>query len=158
DPDRDQQVPAAATCDVGHASPAHAERLPALCPFRDIEGFLALERRNRDVTAERERREVERNLAVEIVPFALKERVLLHVDDDVQVAGGSAVGPGLALAAQTHALARRNAGWNAYGDLALLLQSSGAAARLTRLGDNLPGATTLTARARDREEPLLIAK
>jgi hypothetical protein len=141
-----------------HPAAADAEGLSALCGFGDGEGFLALERRNLDVSAERERGEVERNLAVEIVAFTLKERVLLNVHDDVQIAGGTTVGSGLALAAQTQTLTSCDARRDAHRDLALLLQSSRAAACFARLGDDLPGTAALAAGARDREEPLLITK
>ena len=59
--------------------------------------------------AERERREADRHLAVEIVAFAVEERVLLHVDDDVEIAGRAAGAAVLALAVEPQPLAGRDA-------------------------------------------------
>ena len=44
----------------------------------------------RDLAAQRERRVVQRDFAEQIVAVALEERMVLDVDDDVQVAGRSA--------------------------------------------------------------------
>ena len=45
-------------------------------------------------------------LAIEVVPLAMEERVLLDVDDDVEVAGRSAGGAVLAFAVEAQPLAR----------------------------------------------------
>ena len=42
------------------------------------------------MAAERKRWKCHRQLAVEVVLFAVEERMLLHVDDDVEVAGRAA--------------------------------------------------------------------
>ena len=158
DLDRDEQVAVAAAADVGHALAAHAERRAALRACRNRERLVAVERRDLDLAAERERREVQRHLAVQVVAVALEERVLLHVDDDVEIAGRAAARAGFAFAAEAQALAGGDAGGDADGELLLLLHASRAAARRARLGDDRAGAAALAARARDGEEALLIAK
>ena len=99
-----------------------------------------------------------RQLAVEIVPFAVEESVLLDVDDDVEVAGGTAGGAMLAFAVQAQPLAGRDAGRNLHRELALAADAARAAARLARLGDRLAGAAAVRARARDGQESLLLAE
>src|ERR1041385_5666346 len=112
----DEQVAtAAAGDDVGHAAAAKAEGRAALRALGNLERLLTLERWDGDVAAERHRRIVHRNLAEQIVAIAVEERVLLHVDDDVEVAGRTAAGTRLAFAAQAQALAAGDAGGNFYG-------------------------------------------
>ena len=111
-----------------------------------------------DLAAERQRREVQRDFAVQIVAVALEERVLLHVNDDVEIAGGAALRAAFAFAVEAHALPGGNAGGNLHRQLALLLDEPGAAAGHARLGDDLARAPALPAGAGDREEPLLIAQ
>ena len=90
------------------------------------------------------------DLAVEVVFLALEERVLLHVDDDVEIAGRAAGGAVLAFAVEAQALARGDAGRNLHRELALAADAAGAAARLARLGDDLAGAAALAARSARR--------
>ena len=72
-----------------------------------------------DRAAERDDGEGDVDLAVQVVAVALELRVLGDVDDDVEVAGGAAGKAGLALAVQPQPLARRDAGGDLHGELAL---------------------------------------
>ena len=92
-----------------------------------------------DLAAERERREVHRHLAVQVVAVALEELVILHVHDDVEIAGRAAGRAVLALAVEAQPLPGRDAGRDLDGELALLRHVPGAAARRARLGDDLAG-------------------
>ena len=92
------QIAVAAARDVRHALAAQLEARAGLRAGRDVQLLAAVERRHLDAPAERERREADRQLAVEVVLFAMEERVLLHVDDDVEVAGRAAGGAVLAFA------------------------------------------------------------
>ena len=74
-----------------------------------------------DLAAERQRREVHRNLAREIVAVALEERMLLDLDDDVEIAGRPAERAGFAFAREPQPLAGRDAGGNLDRQLAQLL-------------------------------------
>ena len=58
-------------------------------------------------------------LAVQVVVLAPEHRMLRHVDDDVEIAGRSALGAVLAFAGQAQALARGDAGRNLDRELAL---------------------------------------
>jgi len=53
---------------------------------RNLKRFVAVECGNPDLAAERQSGEVERYFAVQVVAVALEEWMILHVDDDVEVA------------------------------------------------------------------------
>ena len=69
---------------------AQPQRRAGLRALGDLDRLLAVERRHLDLAAERQRREVHRNLAEQIDAVAPEELVLLHVDDDVEIAGRTA--------------------------------------------------------------------
>src|SRR6185503_16889547 len=152
-----EQIAAAAAVDVGHALVAQAQRRAGLRPLRHLHRLAAVERRYLNLAAQRDGGEVHRDLAEQVVAVAAEELVLLDVDDDVEVAGGTAGRTGFAFAVQPQLLAGGDAGGNLDGDLAIARHPSGAVATLARLGDDLAGATALRAGARDGEEALLIA-
>ena len=83
--------------------------------------------------------------------------MVLHVDDDVEVSGGTATGPGFAFTSETEALSRRDAGRNTDAEFLFLLHAPGAATDLTGFGDDRAGAAALPARPRHGEEALLIS-
>ena len=122
----------------GMPLPRSLKRAPGCVPSGTLTSSSSVERRHADLAAERERREVDRHLAVEVVAVALEERVLLHVDDDVEVAGRAAGRAVLAFALEPQPLAGGDAGGNLDRDLALAADASRAAARLARLADR-PG-------------------
>src|SRR5947207_1185923 len=70
----------------------------------------------------------------------------------------SARGAGFAFTRQAEPLACRDTGRNLHRELPFRLHAAGAAARRARRADDLAGAATLTARARDGEEALLISE
>src|SRR5688572_17056477 len=154
----DDQVPPPSPRHVGHPAATQRERGAALRAFRNRVGFLALERRDLDIAAQREGRVVQGDLAEQIVAVALKERMVLDVDDDVQVAGRSSRGPCFALPAETQALSGGDARGDAHRDLAFLRDAARAAAFRARLADDRAGATALPAGAGDGKEALLVAK
>ena len=77
----------------------------------------------------------ERHGAVQVVAVALKELVLPHEDDDVEIAGGTAERAGFAFALQAQALAGGDARGNLDRELARLLDRAVASAVRARLGD-----------------------
>ena len=64
--------------------------VPVCEPSGTLHAFFAVERRHHDLAAERQRREVDGNLAEEMVAVAAEERVILDMDDDVEVPGRAA--------------------------------------------------------------------
>ena len=155
DGDCHEQVAPAAPADVGHAAAPQAERRACARPLGHLKRLFTFERRDPDFAPERQRREVQRNLAVQIVAVALEKRMLLHVDDDVQISSRPAGRPGLALAGQTQTLTCGDSGRNFDGELPLLLHASGTAARRARLCDDRAGAAAGAAGARERKRSLL---
>ncbi len=115
--------------------PLDAQRRAGLSALGDLHALVALERRHENFAAERQRGEVDRDLAEEIQAIAAEELVLLHVDDDVEMprraAGRSAR---FAFTLQPQLLARSDARRNLHRDLAFLRDTSGAETGVTRLG------------------------
>ena len=138
--------------------PRSLKRAPACVPGRDVHVFLTVERRNLDVAAKRERRKGDRHLAIEIVFLAMEERVLLDVDNDVEIAGRAPGAAMFAFAIEAQPLARRDAGGNLDGQLALARRASRSAAGVARPGDRLSGPAAVRARPRNRKKALLIAQ
>ena len=91
--------------DVRHAFAAEPEYRAGRGAFRDFQRLrLARDARHLDLAAEGQGREVHRNLAGEIVAVAVKERVLLDADDDVEIAGRPALRARFALAGEPQPL------------------------------------------------------
>ena len=106
--DRDAHVlvAAAAAAERGDALPLQPEHLPALRAGRDLELRRAVERRHVDRRAERRLRERDRHLAEDLGVLAREDRVLAHLQHDVEVAGRAARDRrGLALAGELEARA-----------------------------------------------------
>src|SRR5262245_11888408 len=152
---RREHVAVSAAVHVGHPLAAQAERGSGLRPLRNLHLFRTIQCRHQDFSAERHGGEVDWNLAEQVVAVAAEERVLLHVDDNVEVAGGTASRSRFALALQAQLLSGGDAFRNLDCDLPLLRDAPGAAAGLARIADDLPGAAALRAGARHGEEPLL---
>ena len=126
---RKEQVAAAAARHVRHSLAAKAEDRPRLRAFRHLERFVSVERRHVDVAAERESREVQRNLARQVVALAPEERVRRNFDEDVKVARGPILRSAFALAADAQPLAIGDACGNLDRDRPLLGGSTCALAR-----------------------------
>src|SRR5215831_9224720 len=77
------EVAVSAAGDVRHPFTAQLEPRTGRCAGGYLEHLLAIHERYADVAAESEGGKRNRHVAVEVVPLAVEERVLLHVDDDV---------------------------------------------------------------------------
>jgi hypothetical protein len=84
--------------------------------------------------------------------------MLLHVEDDVEVARRAATHAALALAGDAHLRALVDAGRDAHFERPLLLDAALARAGLAGILDDLPLAAALGARPGDGEESLLVAE
>ena len=93
--------------------PRTRKLVPGCVPFGNVERMRAVECRHVDGAAERQRGELHRHLAVQVVALTVEVRVVGDVEDDVEVALGTAAGAVFALAAEPHPLARRDACRNA---------------------------------------------
>src|SRR5271170_1623683 len=90
-------VPVASAAKGRQAPVAKPEGCPALGGHGNLEARLARERGHLNGASEGRERELDRDLAEEIVALALEELVLLHREDDVEVAGVPARGGRLAI-------------------------------------------------------------
>ena len=97
-----------AAADVWHALAAQSKRRAGLRAFRDLHGFHAIERRHLDFAAEREGREVHRDLAEQVLAVAAEELVLVHVNEHVEVPRRAAGGAGFAFALEAQLLPGRD--------------------------------------------------
>ena len=132
--------------------------VPVCVPSGTLTVSLSSSAGHDDLAAERERREVHRDLAEQVVAVAPEELVLLHVDDDVEIARRAAGRAGFAFASS-------RSRWPVAMPAGILTVSfrscatrPGAAAGRARLGDDLARPAALAAGARDGEEALLIAE
>src|ERR687886_2933091 len=103
--DRDVEVAAPAPAQGGHAVAFQAEDRAGLRARRDLQRLLPAERGDAHLGAERGLREGDGDRGVEVVALPLEDLVLFDVDDDVEVSGGAALRPRLALAGEPQARA-----------------------------------------------------
>src|SRR6478736_5320366 len=153
----DAQIAPATARDVGQPLAAQPEHRPGRGALRDFQRLLLLaEARHLELAAQRERREGDADVAEQVVALALQELVVLHLHDDVEVAGRAAGDTGLALALNPEPLSRRDPRRDLHGELALLQDAALAVAGGARLGDHLARAAALATGASDGEEALLV--
>src|SRR5262252_3215178 len=93
------------------------EYLSALRPRRNLHLYFAIERRHVDICPERCLSEGDRHLAKHLGVLANENRVLLDVDDHVEISGPTAALSGLALARESNSGARVDAGGNLHPQL-----------------------------------------
>src|SRR6185312_7861144 len=157
DHDAANQIANMAAAHVPDALAAQAEQRSGLRFRGNLDRSLAAERGHLEFGAERRLRKADRRFAEQIVAFALKNRVLAHVDLDVQIAGLRACGAGLAFARKTNAVAAIDAGGNLHREFLLVLDPPFAVAGLARIRDLLAAAAAMRTRLLDRENPVLHA-
>src|SRR3982751_2186684 len=134
------EIALAASIHVWHALASQLESRSRLRPRRDLYLLASIERGHVDRSTERQCRKTDRHLAIEIVVFAMEERVLLHVNDHVKVSRRTAGAAVFSFAIEPQALSGRNAGRNLDGEFSLAADATGTSTRWTRLRDRLPGA------------------
>src|SRR6185437_6958660 len=155
DPADQVAVPAAAH--RLHTAAAQAE-LGAGLGFRwNADRYLAIQRRYRQLRAQRRLREADRQFAVEIVAVALEDRVLAHMHFHVQITCGRTRLTSLALTAQADAIPVVDAFGNLHRQRAGLLDASLAVALPARFLDRLAGTAAMRARLLDGEDAVLHA-
>ena len=119
-----------------------------------LDALRPIERRHLYFSAERHGREVHRDLAEQIQPFAPEERVLVHVNDDVEVSCRAAAHPCFAFTLKPDLLAIGNPRRNLDAELPLARDAPFAVAGVAWLRDHASGPAALGTRSRDGEESL----
>src|SRR5438105_3442302 len=136
----------------GHALAAQAELVARLGARRHRHaGAVALDGRHLDRAAERRSGNRDRYPAEDVGTVALKDLVLRDADEDVEVARGGAMLPGLALAGEADAGAVLDPGRDVDRQRLLAPNPSLSAAGAARLVDRLPRTLTGRAGALERE-------
>src|SRR5215469_8554320 len=82
----DVEIALAVSIENRHALVANAEGCAGLCPLGNLEAVLAFHRRNADFCAHRRLRHRDRHHTMQIIAFAYEERMLLHVQHNIQIA------------------------------------------------------------------------
>src|SRR5439155_729483 len=150
-----EQIAPPAAIHLRQAFVLQPQRGAGLRPLGHFDGIAAVERGYLNLTAERERAEIDRNLAVQVLSVAPEELVLLHVHDDVEMPGRTAGGSRFAFALQSQLLARGDAGGDLDSDLALPRHVPRAVTCLTGFRDDASGSTALRACLRQHHEAML---
>src|SRR6266508_248530 len=138
------------------AAALDAQQLAVFGAGGNLERDGALRRRHVDLAAEGGHREGHRHLDDEIVAAPFVRLGRRHVRHDDEVARGTAVLPGLALALEADLRAVLDAGLDLHGVRLDAALASGAVALRTRLLDDGPVAAAARTRLRQREEPLAL--
>src|SRR5579862_8336949 len=68
--------------------------------FRNLHDFQSIESQNVDVDSQRRLRDVYRNSAVQIVALAIEDRMILDLNDDIEISRRSTIATRLPLARQ----------------------------------------------------------
>ena len=115
-------------CGSGRPFPFRRMIAPVCVPSGIDDLFLAGQRRHQNLRAQRRLRNADRNRAVEVGAAPLEKRVVLHFENDVEIARRPAVDPRLAFARHANPRLRIHARRNAHVDDARALDASLAAA------------------------------
>src|ERR1017187_8814992 len=140
----------------GHALVAQLELRAVLRAFRDLELVRLAQGRHFDLAAQSGLRHIQRDGAVQVVFVALEERVILHLEEHVEIAGRAAVTARLAFAGQAEAVAVIHPGRDVDLELALHLAVTVALTFGARVADDLAASVARAARAANRQEALLV--
>src|SRR5215469_18276238 len=97
---------------------AQAKDAPGLGLRRDFHCHITTESRHFDRAAECRGREADRHLTAQVLAIPLEDRVLAHVDLDVQITWRPTVAPGLPFTGETDAIARVDAGGDFHREVA----------------------------------------
>src|SRR5579884_1378881 len=149
-------VAVAAVLELRHPFAGQAQQLVVLRAGGDRHRHLTVHRRHAHLAAQDEVVDADRDVEVDVVALALPAIVVLHVDDQEQVAARTAAGPRRALAGEPDPLAVAHAAWDRHVESLRLADAAGA---VTLRADAIAvGAGALAARTRvlDLQRDLLL--
>ena len=143
---------------VQHRNPLvlDAERSTGLRALGNFQHVIAIQSRNLDLGAQCSLRKRDRNHTAQIVAFALEERMLFDVENDVKISRGTSEIAGFSQAGIANAGTVFHAGRNFGFHCALTQHATFSFAFWTRIGDDLATSLTSGASACDAEETLLV--
>src|ERR1700730_9347492 len=147
------QVPFGLAIDIDDSVAAKTKLGVALRSRRNLQGSLALQGRNSNLTAQGRGNKGERYFAIEVVFFAREYLMFPDMNHDVKISGRTAANPGLTVTGRTQTGSIVNAGRNLQFDPRTLLQTSIASTISAWTIDDLPGPATSRAGLRNLKEP-----
>ena len=157
DADLDVQIAFAMAVQHGHAFATDAHGSARLHCFGDFQSVFAFQGGNANLSSERSLAEGNRNDAMQVGTFALKEGMLFNVQNHIKIASRTAKGPGFAQAGEADA----STVFHSCRDLGLdgpLPQNPALAFALgARISDNTAGTLAGGAGTSHAEESLLVA-
>src|SRR5690606_15793740 len=133
------------------------EKFSGLGLGRNRDARLAAQRRHHQFGPQRGLGKPDRNLAVEIIPFAGEDRVFAHANLDIEIAGNGARRTGFALPGQTDAIAVADAGGNPDLESARVVDPALTATAGAGVGHGLSGTRTMRTGLLDRKNSVLHA-
>src|SRR5688572_20151759 len=143
--DLDQLIAATVPPQTRDTFSRHPDDVTGLRARSDLEVRRAAQCRDLDLRAQRGLRERERKHHHDVVAAALEHLVLVDLDHDQEIAGGTAAGADVPLSPQRQVVPRFDPGGNLHLDAPLFPDAALAAAHPARVGDDLP--FPMTARA-----------
>src|SRR6185437_9984236 len=141
---------------VRQALGSFPEKLARLRAFGNFQILFAMQRRDFHRCAKRRLRKTDRHRAIQIRPAPLKQRMLLHLKENIKVARRPAIHTRFALPGHAQPRSRIHARRYANLQRLLALQSSLPTALLASLAHHLPTSLARRARPRNRKESLLV--
>ena len=143
--------------ETGHTGAFDADLFFVLGTGSDLDRGRPMERRHFHVPAERGRDEIDRRVAVNLLPLSRKYRVRLDRDGDKEVTGRTAVDPVLSFIGQPEPHPSFDAGGNVDGQQPFFVNPLAPLAGLAGLGDDMAAPAAMVASPADAEESLLQA-
>jgi len=153
----DEQIPLAVAIQHGHAFAANTHGGARLHALRHFQRMFILQGGDANLGAERGLSKGNRNHTVQIGAFALEKRMLLHMQNHIQIAGGPAECAGFPESGKTDAGAVFDAGGNLRVDGLVVKDASFTFAFGAGIGDDAARALTSGTGAGHAEESLLVA-
>ena len=152
----DIKIAFAVPVEYRHAFVPYAKRGSRLRAFGDLQLVFPFKRRNHNLDAEGSLRKRDRNHAVQVVALTLKEGMLLHMQDNIQVTAWPAERARLAQSSETNSRAVLHSRGHLGFDHALAQQAAFAFALRAGIGDYTARALAGWAGSSDAEKALLI--
>src|ERR1700724_359253 len=152
----DEKIAFAVSIEYWHSFIPDAKRCSRLRAFGNFQLMFSLQRRNHNLGAQGSLRKRDRNHAVQVVALALKEGVLLDVQDNVQIARRPSEGARFAQAGETNSRAVLHSRGHLGFDHPLAQQAAFAFTFRAGIGDYAARALASWAGSSDAEEALLI--
>src|SRR5260370_34020181 len=147
-------VPSSRAAQMRNATSSQSKRLAGLSPSRNLHLHFAVERRHFDLSFQGRLGKGHRHFAEHLTPLAYEDRMRPHMHHHVQIAWWATALTRLSLARHPDPSPRIPSRRNSDLQFRFALVATRPAAFGAGVRDDLPGATALVARTRDRDKSL----